>query len=76
MARSSQNQATKRAVHTENSIHLCPVRFTLLLPAVFLTRASVPFLHVADFKDIRRGWDLRDTQGTRTVEFTLQCQQS
>jgi len=26
------------------------------------TQASVPFLHVADFKGIRRGWDLRDTQ--------------
>ena len=34
----------------------------MLLPVVFSTRAPVPFLHVADFKGIRRGWDLRDTQ--------------
>ena len=31
-------------------------------PIAFLTQAPVPFLHVADFKDVRRGWDLRDTQ--------------
>ena len=35
----------------------------LLVPfAAFLTQAQAPFLHVADFKAIRRGWDLRDTQ--------------
>jgi len=28
----------------------------------FLTQAPVPFLHVADFKGVRRGWDLRNTQ--------------
>jgi hypothetical protein len=39
-----------------------PFNRTLLLPVVFSTRAPVPFLHVADFKGIRRGWDLRDTQ--------------
>jgi hypothetical protein len=33
-------------------------------PIAFLTQAPVPFLHVADFKDVRRGWDLRDTQDT------------
>ena len=31
-------------------------------PIAFLTQAPVPFLYVADFKDVRRGWDLRDTQ--------------
>ena len=33
----------------------------------FLTQAPVPFLHVADFKDVRRGWDLRDTQMCATM---------
>jgi hypothetical protein len=39
-----------------------PSNVTLLLPVAFLTRAPVPFLHVADFKGVRHGWDLRDTQ--------------
>ena len=32
-------------------------------PVAFLTQAPVPFLHVADFKGVRRGWDLRGTHG-------------
>jgi tetratricopeptide (TPR) repeat protein len=31
-------------------------------PVAFLTQSPFPFLHVADFKDVHRGWDLRDTQ--------------
>ena len=42
-----------------------PSNVTLLLPDRLLNPGSnsLPaFLHVADFKDVRRGWDLRDTQ--------------
>jgi hypothetical protein len=30
-------------------------------PVAFFTQAPVPFLHLIDFKGIRRGWDLRNT---------------
>jgi len=40
-------------------------------PVAFLPQAPVPFLHVADFKDVRRGWDLRDTQYGLYYELRL-----
>ena len=39
-----------------------PSNVTLLLPGRLLNPGQVPFLHVADFKGIRRGWSLRDTR--------------
>src|ERR1700751_3657349 len=48
-----------------------PSNVTLLLPVAFLTRTPVPFLHVADFKGVRRGWDLRDTQFAVTRSLDL-----
>ena len=50
-------------VYTENSIQRFPrQRSHCYFPVTFLPQAPVPFLHVADFKEVRRGWDLRDTQ--------------
>ena len=38
-------------------------------PVAFLTQAQVPFLHVIDFKGIRCGWDLRDTQSLGPISM-------